>query len=76
MKTGLILVDIQNDYFGGGRMELVGMEAAATQANKLPTAAGRLFTFSMSPPAKKHLFFGRIQKGLKFTTVLNPNLMI
>ena len=25
MKTGLILVDIQNDYFAGGRMELVGM---------------------------------------------------
>jgi nicotinamidase-related amidase len=35
MKTGLILVDIQNDYFEGGRMELVGMEAAGTQANKL-----------------------------------------
>ena len=35
MKTGLILVDIQNDYFKGGRMELVGMEAAGTEANKL-----------------------------------------
>ena len=35
MKTGLIIVDIQNDYFEGGRMELVGMEAASTQANKL-----------------------------------------
>jgi len=35
MKTGLILVDIQNDYFEGGRMELVGMEAAGTKANKL-----------------------------------------
>lgn len=35
MKTGLILVDIQNDYFEGGRMELVGMEAASTKANKL-----------------------------------------
>ena len=28
MKTGLILVDIQNDYFAGGRMELAGMDAA------------------------------------------------
>ena len=30
---GLILVDIQNDYFSGGSMELVGMEEAATQAS-------------------------------------------
>ena len=29
MKTGLILVDIQNDYFPGGEMELTGMDAAA-----------------------------------------------
>ena len=32
---GLILVDIQNDYFAGGRMELVGMEAAGATARKL-----------------------------------------
>ena len=31
-NTALILVDIQNDYFAGGRMALPGMEAAATQA--------------------------------------------
>jgi len=35
MKTGLILVDIQNDYFEAGRMQLVGMEAASAKANKL-----------------------------------------
>ena len=35
MKTGLILVDIQNDYFAGGRMELVGMEEAAENASQL-----------------------------------------
>ena len=35
MRNGLILVDIQNDYFEAGRMKLVGMEAASTQANKL-----------------------------------------
>ena len=35
MTNGLILVDIQNDYFEAGRMELVGMEAASTKANKL-----------------------------------------
>lgn len=32
MSTALILVDIQNDYFPGGRMELVGSETAASRA--------------------------------------------
>jgi len=35
MKTGLILVDIQNDYFPGGRMELVGIEQAGSKAGEL-----------------------------------------
>ncbi|MGO9620996.1 MAG: cysteine hydrolase family protein [Desulfobaccales bacterium] len=41
MKKGLLLVDIQNDYFPGGRMELVGMEAAASQAQALLAAFRR-----------------------------------
>ena len=32
MNTCLILVDIQNDYFPGGTMELVGIEASVAQA--------------------------------------------
>ena len=35
MKTALILVDIQNDYFKGGQMELVGMDEAGTKAGRL-----------------------------------------
>jgi len=35
MKRGLLLVDIQNDYFTGGAMQLVGMEAAAGKAGAL-----------------------------------------
>ena len=35
MKTGLILVDIQNDYFPGGNMELVGMSEAGKKAGEL-----------------------------------------
>ena len=35
MKRGLILIDIQNDYFPGGNMELVGMEQAAQNAGLL-----------------------------------------
>jgi nicotinamidase-related amidase len=37
MKTALILVDIQNDYFANGRMELVGMDAAGEKAGQLLT---------------------------------------
>ena len=35
MKAGLVLVDIQNDYFPGGRMELSGMDAAGETAKAL-----------------------------------------
>lgn len=34
MGQGLLLIDIQNDYFSGGRNELHGMEAAAQQARR------------------------------------------
>jgi len=35
MKTALILVDLQNDYFPDGSMELVGMDAAGAKASQL-----------------------------------------
>ncbi len=35
MKTALLLIDIQDDYFPGGRMALEGAEEAAAQAKKL-----------------------------------------
>lgn len=35
MKQALLIVDIQNDYFSGGKMELVGMDAACANALKL-----------------------------------------
>ncbi len=37
MKQGLIIIDVQNDYFQGGKMELVGMEAAADNCQSLLT---------------------------------------
>jgi nicotinamidase-related amidase len=44
MKTALLLVDIQNDYFPGGAMELAGMDEAAATAGRLLTACrGRNF---------------------------------
>ncbi|MDP3696193.1 MAG: isochorismatase family protein, partial [Desulfocapsaceae bacterium] len=35
MNTCLIVVDLQNDYFPGGSMELVGIEEAAANAQLL-----------------------------------------
>jgi nicotinamidase-related amidase len=35
MKTALVLVDIQNDYFPGGKMELVGSPEACQRAELL-----------------------------------------
>ena len=35
MKQALIIIDVQNDYFAGGKMELVGMEAAADNCQRL-----------------------------------------
>ena len=52
MKTGLILVDIQNDYFPGGRMELKGMEEAATTTTEigvLPLRNSVLFPHAIMP---------------------------
>jgi nicotinamidase-related amidase len=35
MSQALLIIDIQNDYFPGGAMELVGSPAAGAQAGKL-----------------------------------------
>lgn len=35
MTRGLIIVDVQNDYFAGGAMELVGMDRAAGNCRRL-----------------------------------------
>jgi len=38
MSRALVIIDIQKDYFAGGRMELVGSEAAAGCAHELLSA--------------------------------------
>lgn len=35
MKEALLLIDIQKDYFPGGKMELIDMEKAVKKAAKL-----------------------------------------
>ena len=39
MKTALVLVDIQKDFFPGGKKELFGSEEATSNASKLLSAA-------------------------------------
>lgn len=41
LTTALLLIDIQNDYFPGGAMELVGATEAGVQAGKLLAAFRR-----------------------------------
>lgn len=38
MKTALLIIDIQNDYFPKGRMELVGSDIAASRSARLLNA--------------------------------------
>ena len=38
ISRALVIIDIQKDYFPGGRMELVGSEAAAGRAHELLSA--------------------------------------
>jgi len=38
MKSALVLIDLQNDYFPGGAMELAGMTQAGAQARELLAA--------------------------------------
>ena len=41
MSTALVLIDLQNDYFPGGAMELVGSDAAVANAAQLLAAFRR-----------------------------------
>lgn len=49
MTQALLVVDIQNDYFPGGKMELVGVEAAAVEAARIQHAfrAAKLPVFNI-----------------------------
>ncbi len=70
MKKGLLLVDIQNDYFPGGLMELVGMEAAASQAQAL------LAAFRRRQWPTYHIQHVSIRKGAAFFLPDTPGVQI
>ena len=77
MTTGLILVDIQNDYFAGGRMELVGMDAASLAANKLLTLfrGNRWPTFHIQHVSIREgaTFFLPYTKGMEIHDSVKPD---
>ena len=76
MKTGLILVDIQNDYFSGGRMELAGMREAGLRAGELLSLfrenAWPTFHIQHISVRQGASFFLPDTEGIKFHKCIEP----
>ena len=76
MTTALVLIDLQNDYFPGGAMELVGPEAAVKQAATLLEAfrARNLPLFHIQHISKRPgaTFFLPDTKGAEFHAAVKP----
>ncbi len=70
MNRALLLVDIQNDYVPGGKMELVAMTAAAAQARKL------LEAFRQRRWPTYHIQHVSIRKGAPFFVPATPGVEI
>ena len=79
MKTGLLLIDIQNDYFPGGKMELAGMNEAATKAKELMEHFRKydLPTFHIQhvAPSKEAPFFAQNTEGAEIHESVKPRPM-
>jgi nicotinamidase-related amidase len=77
MTTALVLIDLQNDYFPGGAMELVGPEAAVAQARILLQAfrARALPIFHIQHIAKRPgaTFFLPRTTGVNFHAAVEPS---
>ena len=76
MKTGLILVDLQNDYFPGGAIELVGIREAATKAQELLSffRTNRQSTFHIQHISRQDnaLFFRLDTPGVEIHDRIRP----
>ena len=70
MATALLIVDIQNDYFPGGAMEVVGAEAAATEAARL------LATFRQHARPLVHIQHVATRPGATFFLPNTPGVEI
>ena len=76
MTTALVLIDLQNDYFPGGAMELVGSEPAVQQARTLLEAfrTRRLPLFHVRHISKRPgaTFFLPDTKGAEIHSAVAP----
>lgn len=75
-KSALILIDIQNDYFPGGKWELHGMEASAANARRLlddARAKGSLVVHVRHENERPDaLFFAAGTTGAEFHPSIRP----
>jgi len=76
-KTALILIDIQNDYFPGGKWEVDGMTAATDKAAQLLSAARKnkdlIIHVRHEIPAENPPFFKKGSEGAKIDTRVAPS---
>ncbi|MDR6952241.1 nicotinamidase-related amidase [Ancylobacter sp. 3268] len=74
--TALLLIDIQNDYFPGGKYPLVGMEDAAAEAARLLEAARRkglgIVHVRHEDPSPEAGFFGHGTTGAQINPAVSP----
>lgn len=77
MSTALILIDIQNDYFPGGNMELVGIENATNNArellNKFRNKKAPIFHIQHVSIRPNATFFISDTKGVEINDYVKPN---
>ncbi|MCO5384053.1 MAG: cysteine hydrolase [Methanosarcina barkeri] len=76
MKEAFLLIDIQNDYFSGGRMELVGMENASKKAAEIlkvfRTAGKPVFFIKHISTKQGAAFFIPGTPGIDIHTSISP----
>lgn len=76
MKEALLLIDIQNDYFPGGKMEVFGMEKAAKKAVELlksfRTAGKPVFFIRHLSTRPDALFFIPGTQGTEIHSSVSP----
>jgi len=69
MTDALVIIDMQNDYFSGGNMELSGIDVAAEIQRSFSCFTARrpnrFITFSTFPPMKALPFLYQIQQAQK-----------
>lgn len=76
MQSALLLIDLQNDYFPGGAMELVGITQAGAKARELLAARRQarrpIFHIQHLALGPGATFFSRIRWGWRFMKASGP----